>query len=204
MSDQIFTYDVRQNLTPNTFIKTGYSFTNWNTKSNNSGTSYTNNASVNNLSAINNDTITLYAQWAPNVYDIILNHNDGSSNLSTIYLRYDTNWLLNSSDTIGINNIINLPVRPGYKFLGYYDNNDNQVIDENGGIVVFTNHFSENTTITAKWKLNGFVYICIDPDNNKWEKAIPYVYTKNNNDELEWQPTTPYIYTNSKWTICGN
>ena len=50
------------NLTSNSFTRTGYTFSNWNTTANGSGTSYDNNA-IYSFSA----DATLYAQWAANI-----------------------------------------------------------------------------------------------------------------------------------------
>ena len=63
MSDQPFTYDVAQNLTANAFTLTNYTFAGWNTQANGGGTSYTDGQEVINLTATNNGTVTLYAQW---------------------------------------------------------------------------------------------------------------------------------------------
>lgn len=57
------TYDTAKNLNPNEFIKTGYKFIGWNTESDGSGTFYADEASVINLTAINNGIVNLYAQW---------------------------------------------------------------------------------------------------------------------------------------------
>ena len=62
MSDQSFTYDTAQNLTANTFTRTGYKFLGWSNAS--SGEKkYENAASVKNLTAVNNGTVNLYAVW---------------------------------------------------------------------------------------------------------------------------------------------
>lgn len=50
-------------LKANTFTKKGYVFSGWNTKADGSGRSYKNKASVKNMAATHNKTITLYAQW---------------------------------------------------------------------------------------------------------------------------------------------
>ena len=63
MSDQTFTMNVAQNLTANTFTRTGYTFAGWNTKADGTGTSYKDSQSVTNLTTANNGTVTLYAQW---------------------------------------------------------------------------------------------------------------------------------------------
>lgn len=59
-------YDTSKKLTKNGFIKTGYSFVKWNTKADGSGTSYTNEQSVKNLTSTNGGSITLYAIWTLN------------------------------------------------------------------------------------------------------------------------------------------
>ena len=63
MSNQQFTYGTAQKLLPNTYTKEGYTFTGWNTKPDGTGISYTDEQEVNNLTADNNGTVTLYAQW---------------------------------------------------------------------------------------------------------------------------------------------
>lgn len=59
-------YDSIITLNPNGFNLEGYTFVNWNTKSDGTGTSYEDEASVINLSAIEDDTVILYAQWERN------------------------------------------------------------------------------------------------------------------------------------------
>lgn len=66
MQNQEFTYNASQNLTANSFTRTGYTFKNWNTKPDGSGTSYTDGQSINNLTEENNAVINLYAQWGNN------------------------------------------------------------------------------------------------------------------------------------------
>lgn len=63
MSNQPFTYDVAQNLSENTYTRTGYNFTGWNTAADGTGTTYADKAEVQNLTSEPNGEITLYAQW---------------------------------------------------------------------------------------------------------------------------------------------
>ena len=63
MSNQSYAYGVSQALTANAFTRTGYTFAGWNTKADGTGTSYTDEQSVSNLSSTDGATITLYAQW---------------------------------------------------------------------------------------------------------------------------------------------
>ena len=56
------TYDKSYTIS-NEFIRLGYMFKNWNTQTNGSGISYSNNQSISNLKNKDGETITLYAQW---------------------------------------------------------------------------------------------------------------------------------------------
>ena len=64
MSDQKFTYDApAEPLTTNTFTRTNYVFKGWNTAADGSGTHYDDEEEVRNLSNIEDDVVTLYAEW---------------------------------------------------------------------------------------------------------------------------------------------
>lgn len=56
-------YNETKALTANGFTRTEYKFVCWNTKADGSGTKYSNQQSVVNLSTVNGATVTLYAQW---------------------------------------------------------------------------------------------------------------------------------------------
>lgn len=64
MTAQTFAYGQKQALTANAFTRTGYTFAGWNTASDGSGVKYSDQQEVENLSATDGATITLYAQWA--------------------------------------------------------------------------------------------------------------------------------------------
>ena len=79
MSDQNFTYDVAQSLSPNTFGKVGHTYLGWGT-STTSGKVYDNQQSVINLTDVDGAIVTLYAAWRINQYTATFNHNDGTGN----------------------------------------------------------------------------------------------------------------------------
>ena len=58
MSSMTFGKGETKTLTANTFTRTGYTFTGWNTKADGTGTSYTNKQSI-----TPTENLTLYAQW---------------------------------------------------------------------------------------------------------------------------------------------
>ena len=63
MSDMDFVYGTSRNLTANTFTRRSYSFAGWNTEANGSGTSYSDEQLVNNLTSVDGAEVVLYAQW---------------------------------------------------------------------------------------------------------------------------------------------
>ena len=112
MSNSNHTYDVSKALTANGYTRTGYTFNGWNTKADGSGKSYTNRASVKNLTTLQDETITLYAQWTPITYYIEFSNNTGILPLPTDpYMdlqtcTYDKKYKLNK----------NIFTREGYVF----------------------------------------------------------------------------------------
>ena len=68
---QTFTYDQAATLRKNTFEKDEYDFASWNTKLDGSGTSYSDEQEVINLTDKDNDIIDLFAQWTEKIeYEI--------------------------------------------------------------------------------------------------------------------------------------
>ncbi|MGI6033354.1 MAG: InlB B-repeat-containing protein [Coriobacteriales bacterium] len=63
VADETISYDETKALTKNSFTRSGYKFTGWNTEAKGTGTAYADGASVKNLTEEDGATITLYAQW---------------------------------------------------------------------------------------------------------------------------------------------
>ena len=59
-------YDKAYRLMANSFTRSGYEFVGWNMKANGKGISYENEQEISNLTSVNKQTITLYAQWKKN------------------------------------------------------------------------------------------------------------------------------------------
>lgn len=71
-------YDVSASLVENGYARKGYTFTGWNTEADGSGTHYYDKETVRNLTAVNNGSVTLYAQWKANEYEVVF-HGNGST-----------------------------------------------------------------------------------------------------------------------------
>lgn len=118
-SSMTMKFDVAKNLNKNGYTRTGYTFSKWNTKADESGTSYSNQQSVKNLTTVNGGTFYLYAQWKPNTYTINFygNGNTGGSTAS-MSMTYD----------VAKNLTANGFTKTGYLFSGW---NTKQSIFEN-------------------------------------------------------------------------
>ena len=75
-------YGARMTVANNGFTKTGCSFNGWNTKSDGTGTSYTAGSQFDAQPSYNGETITVYAQWKPDRYNVTLNKGTGISSVS--------------------------------------------------------------------------------------------------------------------------
>lgn len=137
-------YDREYSLPANTYKKTEYVFTGWNTKADGSGTSFSDGAAIQNLTAVPNGKITLYAQWAVKEYTITYRLGGGKNNKSNpaSYKK--------SSATITLKN----PTRTGYKFIGWYT--DSKCTKKVTGI---KNGSTGNKTFYAKWEAKKYT-IC--------------------------------------------
>jgi len=84
--------------------RTGYTFKNWNTKADGSGTSYSSGGSY-----TANSVATLYAQWTANTYKVTFNANGGTTPTASKNVTYNSTY-----------GTLPTPTRSGYTFKGWY------------------------------------------------------------------------------------
>ena len=162
------------NLKENTFTKSNYSFKEWNTKADGSGTKYQNKESIN-LELQRDESITLYAIWEIDKFTVTFDSNGGSAVHSKI---------INYGSAIG-----NLPTtdRNNYKFTGWYTAKaGGEKIDSS---VVIT----EDVTYYAMWDM-----IC--PDNNKNTFANGIVCKRASTLHTEVCDQSSYFCSNNEGT----
>lgn len=195
------TYDVAKNLTKNGFVKTGYIFVGWNTAANGSGTSYTNQQSVKNLTATNGGNVTLYAQWNAKEYQLTMDPNGGaftdgktSAKIFSPNLIYDgTNWC---------NVSVNAVSKIGYLFDGWYDK-------ATGGEKVYS---ADGSCINGTyWKDGKYVHNGNLTVYAHWApKSVVVTFHRNasSSDTVTAQQTFTYDkagqkFTDKGWTMKG-
>ncbi len=103
------------NLRSNGFTRTHYSFKNWNTEANGTGTAIANSAALSSLNLKPGDTITLYTQWTPQ-RQIIYNDNCSYNNAGCATNTDTTNtssWT-NAGSNITLGSDTYFTTRSGY------------------------------------------------------------------------------------------
>lgn len=148
MPNQELTYDEEANLNANVFTKTGYTFNGWNTKADGTGTAYTNNQEVLNLLSENGATITIYAQWKANSYQVIYNKNgnDITGTMDNQLFDYDEEKNLNT----------NTFSKEGYTFNGWNTKADGTGTSYSDGQNVKNLSITEDVTLYAQWRVNVY------------------------------------------------
>ncbi len=152
MDNQQFSYDVSEHINANAFEKTGYTFKEWNTQANGAGTRYENKAEVSNLTATNNGTITLYAIWQANTYQVIFHGNGSTSGeMSPQTFTYDQQQALNA----------NAFVKDGATFTTWNTQADGRGsnYDNKQNVTNLTNVANGQVDLYAQWSANNYQVI---------------------------------------------
>ncbi len=104
-------YDTAYTLAEANYEKNGYTFAGWNTQADGTGTAYAGRVSVSNLTVVDKETVTLYAQWSPITYSVVFDENGSADgNMSELDgCKYDASY------TLAANNF----KKTGYTFDGW-------------------------------------------------------------------------------------
>lgn len=182
--------DVSKNLTANGFTRTGYTFKNWNKKTDGSGTIYKNKQSVKNLTNTQGATVNLYAQWNPNTYTISFNGNGKTGgSTASMSMTYDTAKKLTANGF----------TKTGHSFSGWNtkSNGDGTSYKNKQSVKNLTSANGATITLYAKWTPNKYT---VSYDANGGSGA-PADQTKTYGVNLTLSSTKPTRtgYTFSKW-----
>jgi len=147
-ADSTHTYDEAKNLTANGYSRTGYTFAGWNTKADGSGTAYTDEQSVINLTSTNNDVITLYAQWTANDVNYVVKH--WQQNLGAAATQNSTNYTEVTADRQTLTAKADSEVTPAVKtYTGFTSPTAQTVTVAADGSTVVNYYYTRNSyTVT--------------------------------------------------------
>ena len=157
LSNSTLTYDSNGTIRTNTFTKTGYKLregAEWNTQADGSGTTYTSNQVVKNLTSTNGATITLYAQWEPCEYKISTYKDGGTGGNDYFYELYNTRYFNSEETKDTAISSIELPTKTGHIFNGYFTGINGlgtQIVDSDGNILVSNTYYLYNSYVYASW-----------------------------------------------------
>lgn len=197
-------YDQTGNLAYNGFSITGWSFVNWNTKADGSGTTYQAGQQIQNMN--DGQNTTLYAQWRPNVYTLILDDQYAVKSGTTLaFEKYDYDWYKESNAKTSLNNKVSVPSKTGQIFGGYYtgkEGNGEQWIDENGKIKIKANKILSEKTVYAKWTPAVYKITLDNQGANKGEEGTGTVWEKYNIGFYSDVATTKQYTDSNKKIIC--
>lgn len=130
-------------LSNSTPTRTGYAFTEWNTKQNGTGNSYAKGATYS-----TDADVTLYAQWTGRLYDVTLNVDGGLGGTRQIRATYGSAMPA-----------ITLPTKNGYTFNGYWTGtttSSTQYYKADGSSAKNWDKANNTTTLNAIWNPNTF------------------------------------------------
>ncbi|MBQ3548622.1 MAG: InlB B-repeat-containing protein, partial [Oscillospiraceae bacterium] len=140
------TYDASFTLMPNTFTRTGYTFTGWNTVADGSGETYSDKqAEVKNLAT--EGTVCLYAQWQANTYTVTFDANTGEGEgMDSVSVKYGTDAQKLPKNTF---------VKTGHTFAGWNT-------AQNGSGTPYADeaeiaNLTDDMTLYAQWSANKYI-----------------------------------------------
>lgn len=168
----------------NPFTRKGYSFVEWNTESDGSGTGYSAGKETSNIGS-SGETVTLYAIWKPIEYTIRFNANGGEGTMEAQTLLYDTQQTLSpNAFTDEYNWFLEWNTEPDGSGVGYED--EEQVVNLVSG--------SETLILYAIWVPNvridtGFLYhegiVFLIPPNSTVKYYLNNIYRDTEGVELK-------------------
>ena len=162
-------------LTLNTFTRTGYTFSGWNTASDGSGTGYADGATYD-FSA----DATLYAQWtALPSHTVTFNANGGTGSMSNQTTNVPTALTLNTF------------TRTGYSFNGWNTASNGSGTSYADGAVYA---FSADATLYAQWGVNSTVASIVRTDGNP-TAALSVDFTVTFSDAVSGVDTSDFVLT---------
>ncbi len=144
-------YDNLSKLSANNFSKAGYTFAGWNTSADGTGTAYSDNEYVKNLTASSGRVITLYAQWQAVSYTIRYDANKPQSAKYNVQnLPSDATWTYNTNSQLA-----NQPTLALFEFGGWYKDKECIIKVGNANETLYYANLADSqgatVTLYAKW-----------------------------------------------------
>ena len=173
------------------FALPGYTFTGWNTAANGTGDTYADKATVGNLATIDDEPVTLYAQWNPISYTVAFNANGGTGSMGNQEFTFDAAKNLTN----------NTFERTGYTFVGWSTQmsaadtyTGEESADESASTI-----YADGASVSNLTETNGAVVTLYA----QWKRdTYTVTFDKNANDAFG-NMDNEAVPTSDDWTVSG-
>lgn len=165
MPDQTLVYGEKQALAKNDFMRDGWVFTGWNTKSDGTGDSYKDCEEVKNLADEEGAEVRLYAQWSDSVYYTIhFDANGGGGSMPDIPdVKY--------SDSVTLP--LNAYTFDNHEFLHWQlEDDDSKTFDDGATVSGLTSKDGDIVTLHAIW-VQRFYTVAFEPGDHGKGDPMP-------------------------------
>lgn len=163
-------YDVDVILPKTGFQRTGYILSGWNTAKDGSGKGYAPGEPARNLTEKNKAAVTLYAQWEPITYTLVLDPKDGVTEPNSVTLKYGDSHTL--------------PIDAGSR-LGYHISTWNTRADGKGKsytagkpIKNLTSKDGAAITLYGRWTVNSYTVVFHSNGTTAKDRRQTFTYGK--------------------------
>ena len=182
MADQEFHWNKNEALSANTFTRTGYEFTGWNTKADGSGVAYADGQTIRNL-----EDMTLYAQWCI-IYTVSFNANGGTGTMADQEFHWNKNEALSA----------NIFTRTYYDFVKWNTKADGSGTSYTDGQTITV---TSDMTLYAQWTPHNYsITYNLDGGTNASNNPATYTFFSDN---ITLAEPTRLGYTFDGWTYEG-
>ena len=163
-------YEADAVLPESGFRRTGYRLSGWNTEKDGTGNGFRLGETVRNLTDRNNASVTLFAQWEPITYTLLLNPNDGKTEALSQELRYGEEFLLTGEmgDRTGWH-IAAWTLRPDGRGTGYTAGKSVKNLASTDGAEL---------TLYGKWAVNNYTVVFHSNDPAAKERRQVFTYDR--------------------------
>lgn len=185
-------YDIPFVLPANYFIKTGYTFVGWSLTPGGEAV-YADEEEVKNLTAEVNGSVTLYAVWQANTFNVSFDKNGGEGTMADVAVIYDSE--------------VTLPgcafTRTGYTFTGWSLTPDGATLLTDVEYDNLRTEDGEEVTLYAIWSENSYT-LSFDMNGGTGTKIEPTVYGYEAVVTLPKNVFTKTGYILSGWSLERN
>ena len=124
------------------------------------------------------ENIDVYAMWIPATYSVTLDNMGADDVGTTVYYTQYKTGVYSDKDCSNPIETISVPKWQGYTFAGYYDDNNNQIIDAKGNINMSVSiEYKSSQTLHAIWTTDVYT-ITLDGDGATYTPTVQTLYLK--------------------------